>query len=192
MTRDSAPPLPSDFDDLWRPAHWSDRRGGNPLGGLFVGVLLTAFAWNWVAKVWLPSAAWVPANFAIAACLVAAARSNGLSWEELGMRRDRLTRGLAVGITAAAAILFVLAIAVAWPATRGFFEDAQVAADTVGSRVFNPLVRIPLGTVVLEETLFRGVLLALALRRWSVVTAVTRHLRGLWPVARRADHRIGR
>ena len=60
----------------------------------------------------------------------------------------------------------------------------QVAADTVGSRVFNPLVRIPFGTVLLEETLFRGVLLALALRRWSVATAVivTSAIFGLWHV----------
>jgi uncharacterized protein len=183
MTRRSAPPLPS-FDDLWRPAHWSDRRGGNPLDRLLVGVLIVAFAWNWIAKVWLPSAAWVPANCAFTACLVAAARTNGLSWEELGMRRDRLERGLAVGVTAAAAILLIYAIAVAWPATRHFFEDPRVAEDSIGFRVFKPLVRIPLGTVLLEETLFRGVILALALRRWPVWTAVllTSAVFGLWHV----------
>ena len=184
MTGHQAPRLSDDFDDLWRPAHWNDRHGGDSLSRLFVGVLVASFAWNLVAKEWLPSAAWVPANCAIAAILVAAVRAHGLSWDELGMRRDRLTRGLAVGSTAAAAILFVLAIAVASPATEGFFEDARIAADPVASRIFNPLVRIPLGTVVLEETLFRGVLLALALRRWSVMTAVlvTSALFGLWHV----------
>ena len=184
--------VPGDFDDFWRPAHWGARLGGNQLGRMFIGVLLAALAWSPVANLWLPSETWVPANFALAALLVAAARTKGLSWEELGMRSDRLARGLAVGTAAATVVIFVLAIAVAWPATRGFFDDAQIAADTVGSRVFNPLVRIPLGTVVLEETLFRSVLLALALRRWSVATAVlvTSALFGLWhivPAAESAD-----
>ena len=184
MTQDQAPPRSDDYDDLWRRTHWNDRHREQPLDRLFVAVLFTSFAWNLVAKEWLPSAAWIPANCAVAAVLVAVARTNGLSWEELGLRRDRLTRGLAVGITAAAAVLLVLAVAVVLPGTEDFFDDAQIAADPVGSRVFNPLVRIPLGTVVLEEMLFRGVLLALALRRWSVITAVlvTSAAFGLWHV----------
>ena len=184
MTQDQAPPRSDDFDDLWRPVHWNDRVGGSPLDGLFVAVLVASFAWNLVAKEWLPSAAWVPANCAVAAVLVVVARTNDLEWEELGLRRDRLTRGLAVGITAAAAVLLVLAVAVVLPGTEDFFDDAKIAADSVGSRIFDPLVRIPLGTVVLEETLFRGVVLGLALRRWSVVTAVlvTSAFFGLWHV----------
>jgi uncharacterized protein len=197
MTRNSAPPpSPRDFDDLWQLAHWNERLGAKPLDHLLIGVLLAAFVWNPVANLWLPSAAWVPANCALAALLVAAARTNGLSWEELGMRPDRYARGLAVGAVATAAILTVIAITVAWPATRDFFEDPQIAADTVGARLFNPLVRIPLGTVVLEETLFRGVLLGLALRRWSVATAVlvTSAFFGLWhivPAAESADNDLG-
>jgi uncharacterized protein len=184
MTGLNTPPLSNDFDDVWRPGHLSDHRGRNTLSGFFVVVLLAAFVWNWFAKVWLPSTAWVPANIAITVCLVAVARGKGMSWAELGMRRDRLTRGFVVGIVAAAAILLVLAIGVALSATRPFFEDAQVAADTVGYRFFNQFVRIPLGTVVLEETLFRGLLMALALRRWSVVTAVfvTSAIFGLWHI----------
>jgi uncharacterized protein len=190
MTRHSAPPSPPrDFDDLWRRARWSERLDAKPLDLLLIGVLLAAFAWNPVANLWLPSAAWVPANCALAVLLIAAARINGMSWEELGMRSDRCVRGLAVGGAAAAAILIVLAITVALPATRDFFDDPQIAADSVGARLFNPLVRIPLGTVVLEETLFRGVLLGLALRRWSVATAVlvTSAFFGLWHVVPAAE-----
>ena len=60
----------------------------------------------------------------------------------------------------------------------GFLPDATWLV------AYTTLVRIPLGTVVLEETLFRGVLLGLGLRRWSPwrATAFASVLFGLWHV----------
>ena len=171
-------------DDLWRPAHWRDRIGGRPLDGLFLGVLFSAIVWNLVANLWLPRAGWVPANLALAVLLVAVARNAGMSFEELGLRRDRIARGLLVGGVVLGVVFLVLAVAAALPATRDYLDDARIARDSDAARVFNILVRIPFGTVVFEEILFRGVLLALALRRWSVLNAVlvTVAFFGVWHV----------
>jgi membrane protease YdiL (CAAX protease family) len=175
---------PADLEDLWRPRHWRDHVGGKSLDGFFLGVVLVAFSWGVVANLWLPSAAWIAANCAFAIVLLAAALRAGLSLDELGMRRDYAVRGLVVGTVAAVVIVAVLTIAVAFPATRGYFDDPHIAKDADSARVFNILVRIPFGTVVVEELLFRGVLLALALRRWTVATAVlvTSALFGLWHI----------
>jgi membrane protease YdiL (CAAX protease family) len=54
----------------------------------------------------------------------------------------------------------------------------------VGDLAYVTLVRIPLGTAVFEEFAFRGVLLALLARRWSIRTAVVASsvLFGLWHI----------
>jgi membrane protease YdiL (CAAX protease family) len=189
-------PLPSPFtvstpryDDLWRAERWRDDVGGKPLGGFLAGIVVLAFGWNLIANLWLPSAAWVVANVALTAVLVVAARRAGLSFEELGLRRDRVGRGLAVGAVAAGIVLVVLAIAIAVPSVRDSFDDSEISRHTAATDAYFTLVRIPLGTVLLEEVLFRGVLLALALRRWSVRTAmlVTAALFGLWHVVPAAE-----
>jgi membrane protease YdiL (CAAX protease family) len=70
------------------------------------------------------------------------------------------------------------------PATRPWFADARVNRDATWLLLYTTLVRIPLGTVVLEETLFRGVLLGLGVRRWSTGRAIafSSVLFGLWHV----------
>ena len=184
MTEPAAAHVPARLDDLWRPQHWRDEVGGKPLGGFAAGILIVAGSWNLIANLWLPDAAWVGANLAVAAVLLAAARLAGLSFDELGMRRDRIGRGLTVGAVAMGVVLVGLAIAVAIPALRGSFDRPDIADHAASTDAYFIVVRIPLGTVVLEEVLFRGVLLALALRRWPVRTAVlvTAALFGLWHV----------
>jgi len=73
-------------------------------------------------------------------------------------------------------------VGAALPATRELFTDRRVDQHSATLLLYHTLVRIPLGTVVLEETLFRGVLLGLALRRWSppVAVAFSSVLFGLW------------
>jgi uncharacterized protein len=85
------------------------------------------------------------------------------------------------------ALALVVALAVAGnaatnSATRELFADRRVDPRSVPLLRYHTLVRIPLGTVALEETLFRGVLLGLALRRWSPRAAVafSSVLFGLW------------
>jgi membrane protease YdiL (CAAX protease family) len=61
------------------------------------------------------------------------------------------------------------------------FLDAR-AAGPLSTALFAAFVRIPLGTVVLEEVAFRGVLPALVSGSWWRATLVSSALFGLWHV----------
>jgi membrane protease YdiL (CAAX protease family) len=118
-----------------------------------------------------------------AAVLLGLARLAGLSWRELGLGPGTWRRGLAwagviVGIVAA-----VLAAGAALPLTRAAFRDSRYHVG-LGDALLTAFVLIPVGTVLLEEVAFRGVLWGL-LRRLGgtfVATAVSSVLFGLWHI----------
>ena len=147
--------------------------------------LAVAVAWNLAANLWLPRVLYVPGAVVTAVALVAVAvRVGGCTAADLGLDRRDAGRGLAWGLVAAAAVAAVLAAGAALPATRALFEDRRAQGATVATVLSVALVRVPLGTVLLEETLFRGVLLGLGRRRWSqpVAVAVCSAAFGLWHV----------
>jgi membrane protease YdiL (CAAX protease family) len=77
----------------------------------------------------------------------------------------------------------VLAAGAALPLTRNAFRDSRYRLG-YGSALLTALVLIPVGTVLLEEVAFRGVLWGL-LRRLGgtvVATAVSSALFGLWHI----------
>ncbi len=161
-----------------------DERSARPVRRLLVAVVVIAAAWNLIGHLVLPGRWEVPANLAVAAALVALARTNGLSWDELGLHRDRILRGLAVGLASAAVVAAGLAVALVIPAAEAVLEAEAVRPASAFDRWFVPLVQIPLGTAVFEETLFRGVILAVLLRHHPPRTAIiaTSVLFGLWHI----------
>jgi membrane protease YdiL (CAAX protease family) len=120
-------------------------------------------------------------NVAVTALLVAGARASGLTWHDLGLHGLRLRRAALLGGAVAGSVAVAYAIAVAMPVTRSAFLDAR-AAGPLGAALFAALVRIPLGTALLEETAFRGVLPALVGGGWWRATLVSSALFGLWHV----------
>ena len=171
------------------PALEPQERAANGRGdraGLALGVVLgAAVAWNLAANLWLPWALYVPAALVLAAALVGVAmKLGGCRWSDMGLDHHDLHRGLAYGAVVAAAVTVVLVSGAALPATRGLFQDRRAEGISTAVLLYVALVRVPLGTVVLEETLFRGVLLGLGLRRWSQTTAVSVSCLafGLWHV----------
>ncbi|NMI00216.1 CPBP family intramembrane glutamic endopeptidase [Pseudonocardia acidicola] len=147
--------------------------------GLFSAITIMA-ASNVVSnRVW--PEAYIPWNLAVAAILLVLARRCGVTWGDLGLGSARLRRALLHGGLAAAAVGLIYLVAVTLPATRPAFLDAR-AAGPLSSVLFAALVRIPLGTVVLEETAFRGVLPALVGGGWWRGTLVSSALFGLWHV----------
>ena len=151
-----------------------------PLGG--VVALLAA---RNLGEVLLPGPAYVPTNVALGTFLVALARRDGCSWEDLGLDRRHLRRGLIVGGAAASAAVAGMLVGAASPVTRGLFDDARVPADAGGwERLYQTAIRIPVGTVAFEELAFRGVLLALLCRRLptTAAMAVNSALFGLWHI----------
>jgi membrane protease YdiL (CAAX protease family) len=147
--------------------------------GLFAAITILA-ASNVVSNRFWPEA-YIPWNLAVAAVLLITARRCGLCWDDLGLGNARLRKGLLVGGIAAGSVGLLYLAALALPVTRDAFVDTR-AAGPLAAALFAAAVRIPLGTVVLEEVAFRGVLPALVGGGWWRATLVSSALFGLWHV----------
>lgn len=116
----------------------------------------------------LPGWAYPVTGAATAMALIVLARRNGLSLAAIGLDRATFRRSALFGLTGFAVVLIGFAVAVAVPALRGLFHDGRIGSPGFGQLLWLALIRIPLGTVLLEEVAFRGVLPALlgAGKRW--------------------------
>ncbi|MDQ1013050.1 membrane protease YdiL (CAAX protease family) [Streptomyces sp. V4I23] len=158
---------------------------GNPCAAMWmlllaVVVLAAANALN----VLLAPGWYVPVCVVAAVLLVLIARRSGLTWDDLGLGRAAARRGLRWGLILVGAVLVVYPVGLALPFTREAFQDERAAGLSPEELVYRVLVRVPLGTVMLEEIAFRGVLWAMVRRRWGPVwaTVVSSVLFGLWHV----------
>lgn len=132
----------------------------------------------------LPPAWYVPGNLSAAALLWLGVRRAGLTAVDLGVDRLRARAGLQLGLVVAAGGVAVMAVGAALPFTRALFEDARVGNIGGGLLLYRMLVRIPLGTVILEELAFRGALFG-AWQRWRGTSAAvvgSSLIFGLWHV----------
>jgi membrane protease YdiL (CAAX protease family) len=135
-----------------------------PIGPM-LGVIGTLALSNVMANRVLPDWSYVPWNCGVAAVVVAiAVKADGRTWEQLGMSRGAVPSGLKLGLGFSAALLGIYGIGLAIPATRDLFLDdrADVSGAQLLAKVF---ITVPLGTVLLEEVAFRGVLPAMFRRR---------------------------
>src|SRR5215469_3488469 len=89
--------------------------------------------------------------------LTAVARLAGLSWQDLGLGRGTWRPGLKWAAVEIAIVAAVLAAAAALPLTREAFRDTRYRLDWEHA-LLTSLVLIPIGTVLVEEVAFRGVL----------------------------------
>jgi membrane protease YdiL (CAAX protease family) len=92
--------------------------------------------------------------------------------------------GIGIGLALGGATLLLVVVAGLIPATQPLFADHRMAGVGRAGTAYRAAVRIPLGTVLMEEVAFRGVLLVLvgglAGTRGAVV--VSSCLFGLWHV----------
>jgi CAAX protease family protein len=118
-----------------------------------------------------------------AAVLLAIARTAGLSWQELGLGAGTWRRGFTWAAVEIGAVAVVLTAGAALPLTRHAFRDTRYRLG-YGSALLTALVLIPVGTVLLEEVAFRGVLWGLLRRMRGTATAtiVSSLMFGLWHV----------
>ncbi len=132
---------------------------------------------NLVTNLWFTDRWYVPVNLATAGLLVCLVGPEGL-----GLRVG--WAALVVGGAAALVVLGVVGLLAWLPATRPLLADQRMAGIDARGTVWRAVVRIPLGTVVLEEVAFRGALPALVGPPLACV------LFGLWhvvPTARMLD-----
>jgi uncharacterized protein len=124
-------------------------------------------------------------NVGATGAALAAAAASGLTATDLGLGCEELVPGLRLGSAAAAATAGGWTLIAAVPATRPALRDDRIAGLSGREVAYQALVRIPLGTVLWEETAFRGVLQA-ALGRVmpaGVAVAVTSGVFGIWHIA---------
>ncbi|SDP34740.1 Membrane protease YdiL, CAAX protease family [Streptomyces sp. cf386] len=134
---------------------------------------------NWLAR---SPGMYVVICVAATAVLLLLARWDGLTRADLGLDAAGLRRGLRWAPVLAGIVLLGVVLLLAVPAGREAFRDSRAADLSVAQVLWVTLVRVPVGTVLLEETAFRGVLWAMIRRRrgtaWA--TGLSSLLFGLW------------
>jgi membrane protease YdiL (CAAX protease family) len=115
--------------------------------------------------------------------LTAVALVAGLSWRDLGLGPGTWRPGIRWAAVLIALVGLVLAAGAALPLTREAFRDTRYRLDW-GHALLTALVLIPVGTVLVEEVAFRGVLWGLLrrVRGTATATVVSSALFGLWHV----------
>jgi membrane protease YdiL (CAAX protease family) len=153
-----------------------------PLVGLAVAVVVLVVA-NLLNNRWA-RAAYLPTSLVTAALLLGVFRLAGFTWSDAGLGRAELARGARWALVLVTLVAVGYLVSAPLPATRRAFLDRRVEQAGIGSAAYQVLVRIPVGTVVLEEVAFRGVLYGLLRDPYGIVwaTAVSCWLFGLWHV----------
>jgi uncharacterized protein len=174
------------WDELWRPRWWLDPPDEPRKGDWFWLIaifVLVAYA-NIVANAVLADAWHIPFNLGVLGVAVAIARRHQTSWTDMGMRPDRIRRGVGVGGLVVAGIAVGIAVAVAIPATRELFHDDRIVERSIAYLLFDAFVRIPIATAFYEEALFRGVIFGMLSRRMAPLWAalISSALFGLWHI----------
>jgi uncharacterized protein len=143
-----------------------------------VCLLIAALALHLAASA-LPGDARIPAGLALGVVALVVARMTSLSMTDLGLARDTWRAGLLWG--GAAAALVMIGYAAALVITDNMPEPRY---DSWSHAVFAALVLIPIGTVIPEELVFRGVVWGLIRRARGAQTATIASslLFGLWHV----------
>lgn len=102
----------------------------------------------------------------------------------IGAQIDGLVPGLVYGALSFVIISLAIGLASVVPVAKSFFGDERVIRLRTRQLLYKTLVNIPLGTVLLEEVVFRGVMLALLTQNFSTVISVlvSSLLFGFWHV----------
>jgi uncharacterized protein len=131
--------------------------------------------YNVVRTLWIPPTWHLATNLLTASFLGGVALWAGLSATELGLHRDHHPSGARWGF---GALAFVVAVVGAFGivttrlgTSEGALDDPRLQGP-LPDLLFEVFVNTPLGTVVFEEFAFRGLLLALLIRRTSKPRAV--------------------
>jgi membrane protease YdiL (CAAX protease family) len=146
-----------------------------------VVTLILAVVVNVTRSVWVPDQLDPWLTIALGAAVLGVAAGAAMSADELGLARAQVPSGLRWGLGVVAVIVAGLALVVAVPATRSLLDDDRTQIS-FGELIWRAAVVIPVATVLVEELLFRGVLLGLLSRVTSAgrALAASAVVFGLW------------
>jgi membrane protease YdiL (CAAX protease family) len=156
-----------------------------------VTALLVAFgltAYNNLLNLWPAFHRWayLPLNMGTAVATLSAALTwSGLERSDIGLARPESGFvGAVLGFIAAAPLFAALMN----NRSSRFIADRRFADDSNSDTAFRMLLRVPLGTALLEEVAFRGVLLALLMPLGTVAAALLSSVAfGLWHIVPTAN-----
>ncbi|MFF3620388.1 CPBP family intramembrane glutamic endopeptidase [Streptomyces sp. NPDC002467] len=156
------------------------RIGTWPAVGLTVAVLVVA---NLVMHRWSGPIGVLTA-VVVSALLLGVLRWAGGTRADAGLAPGTLARGARWALALAGVVAVVYLAGALLPPTRTLFEDRRYEGMSAGGLLLRVLVTVPVGTVLVEEVAFRGVLYGLVDRARGAVwaTTVSSLLFGLWHV----------
>jgi membrane protease YdiL (CAAX protease family) len=116
--------------------------------------------------------------------LLALGLLDGNSWTDMGLGLRYLIPGLVWAGVCIGGVTAVYLVGSAFKRTRVAFHDERMSELTGSRMVFQALVEVPFGTVLLEEIAFRSVLFSMLVRRYGLVwgVVISSVLFGLWHV----------
>lgn len=144
---------------------------------LLVMMLLASFTTFHISRRW-----YVPLALVWTVAFLLFGRLIGLSWTQLGLAH--WGTGLLWALGCVAIVSIGMAAGVAIPRLHPLFADERVVTVTGAQVALKSLVEVPLGTVALEEVVFRSVLLALLTESYGLVWGVlgSALLFGFWHI----------
>ncbi|GGY51041.1 CPBP family intramembrane glutamic endopeptidase [Streptomyces omiyaensis] len=179
---DAEPRPVQDLGSARRPPR-SGWRG--PLGTRWAVVLVVAVlaAANLLLNHWTGPLR-LAAAVAVTALLLGVLRGAGGTWADAGLAPGTRARGARWALALMGIVGVCYAVAALLPATRPLFEDQRYEGMSGAELAVRVLVVVPVGTVLVEEVAFRGVLYGLVRRTGGAVraTVVSSLLFGLWHV----------
>ena len=152
--------------------------------GAILGVLITMVGFQMLTR-GVEGAPYIVAGVSATAGLALVAWKHGLSWTDIGLGRSTWVTGALWSVGIVVLVGTAIGIAGAVPRLHHLFADDRITEVSGAETARKALLDIPLGTVLIEEFAFRGVMLALVSTltstTWAVV--VTSVLFGLWHIS---------
>jgi membrane protease YdiL (CAAX protease family) len=132
----------------------------------------------------VPDRALVPASLGGAAIVAALARVAGATADEQGLSPRQIPHGIDIGGWSGTLVAAATGAGLLFRPTRRFYMDDRVIRHTHVEAAYQALIRIPFGTALAEEIIFRGAIHALLRRRFPAPVAVLTGsaLFGLWHI----------
>ncbi len=116
--------------------------------------------------------------------LLAIGLLDGNDFTDMGLGFSYLFPGLIWASASIAGVTLVYLIGSIFKKTREVFADDRIGSLSGGRLLFQSLVEVPLGTVLLEEIAFRAVLFSMLARRFDLTTTIviSAIVFGLWHI----------
>ena len=151
-----------------------------PLAVVLVALVVINIVNNRVA----PQSHYLLWAFGGAVILLAIGLLDGNSWTDMGLGFSYLLPGLIWALASIGLVTAVYVIGSLFRRTRQAFHDERMNELSGGKLVFQALIEVPFGTVLLEEIAFRAVLFSMLARRFGVIWAlvISAVIFGLWHV----------